>query len=225
LPIWHLLANLSPMKITVYCLKGSAGKTPIAVNIALTHGFAIGTNEPYNLLDRFIPEERLISIEASEEFPEFPKDIDIVFDLAGMITTEASPSIVSAVKQSNVVLVPIYNELKCINAGIATINELRQYTSKIVVVATKLQKQKNENFTDWRKSADFKNIAHIVAETTDKSIPVFPLKFSKVFDTIFEKELSIGQLMESDVLARYAYRDVNTQFETLFNFLKANYAK
>ena len=213
------------MKITVYCLKGSAGKTPIAVNIALDKGFAIGTNEPYNLLDSFIPEERLISVEPHEAFPVFPPHIDIVFDLAGMITRDASASIVSAVKQSDVVLVPIYNELKCINAGVNTIRELQRYTDKIVVVATKLQKQKHDVFTDWRECEDFKNIARVVWSTTNTEIPVFPLKFSKVFDTIFEREQSIAQLMESDVLAKYAYRDVNAQFETLFTFLRGNYAR
>lgn len=212
------------MKLTVYCLKGSAGKTPIAVNIALDKGFAIGTNEPYNLLDTFIPEERFIAVDPSEAFPDFPDDIDIVFDLAGMISRDASASIVSAVKQSHVVIVPIYNELKCINAGINTIRELQRYTDKIVVVATKLQKQKHDVFTDWRESEDFKNIARIVWSTTKEEIPIFPLKFSKVFDTIFEREKSIAQLMESDVLLRYAYRDVNEQFQALFTFLRANYA-
>ena len=213
------------MKITVYCLKGSAGKTPIAVNIALDKGYAIGTNEPYNLLDRFIPDNRLISLDPNEAFPVFPPEIDIVFDLAGMITKDASPSIVSAVKQSDVVLVPIYNELKCINAGIATIRELRAYTENIVVVATKLQKQKHEVFSDWSESEDFKNIARIVWATTEREYPVFPLKFSKVFDSIFEREQSISKLMETDALARFAYRDVHAQFETLFSFLQANYAR
>ena len=212
------------MKLTVYCLKGSAGKTPIAVNIALDKGFAIGTNEPYNLLDTFIPEERFIAVDPSEAFPDFPDDIDIVFDLAGMISRDASASIVSAVKQSHVVIVPIYNELKCINAGINTIRELQRYTDKIVVVATKLQKQKHDVFTDWRESEDFKNIARIVWSTTKEEIPIFPLKFSKVFDTIFEREKSIAQLMESDVLLRYAYREVNEQFQAIFTFLRANYA-
>ena len=42
------------MKITVYSVKGSAGKTPIATNIALDREYALGTNEPYHILDSFI---------------------------------------------------------------------------------------------------------------------------------------------------------------------------
>jgi cellulose biosynthesis protein BcsQ len=37
------------MKITIYNMKGSAGKTPLAVNIALDREYALATNEPYNL--------------------------------------------------------------------------------------------------------------------------------------------------------------------------------
>lgn len=213
------------MKITVYCLKGSAGKTPIAVNIALDRGYAVGTNEPYNLLDRVIPENRLLTVEPNEAFPALPASIDVVFDLAGMISRDASTSIISAVNQSDVVLVPIYNELKCIASGIATINELKHHTKNIVVVATKLQKQKNEAFTDWRDSADFKNIANVIGQLVSPDIPIFPLKFSKVFDTIFEREQSIAQLMETDALARFSYRDVATQFDALFTYLESNYAR
>ena len=140
------------MKITIYCMKGSAGKTPIAVNIALSKGYALCTNEPYNLLDTIIPEDRLITLDPDEPFPDFPADYDIVFDLAGLISRDAHESILSAVKQSDVVIVPIYNEQKCIFAGIQTITELQKHTDNIVVVATKLQKQRNEHFEKWSDS-------------------------------------------------------------------------
>ena len=212
------------MKITVYCLKGSAGKTPIATNIALDKGYALGTNEPYNVLDTFIPEESLITVAPSERFPEFGDDIDIVFDLAGLMTHDAHESIVSAVEQSDVVLVPIYNELKCINAGINTLRELQNHTKNIVVVATKLQKQKGEFFKDWRDSRDCQNIAEVIEKSVGKGIPIFPLKFSKVFDVIFEKEQSIGQLRDSSGLEAYTYRDVAEQFDDLFSYLEKHYA-
>lgn len=212
------------MKITVYCRKGSAGKTPIAVNIALDREYALATNEGDNILDKVIPEARLITIEPAERFPKFPPEIDIVFDLAGLLSREASPSITSAVEQSNVVLVPIYNELKCLNAGISTIREIQPINGKIVVVATKLQKQKHDTFSDWRDSADFKNIAHVIHSETDRHIPIFPLKFSKVFDTIFEKEKSISQLRNADMLAKYAYRDVSAQFDDILTYVEGHHA-
>lgn len=205
-------------------MKGSAGKTPIATNIALDREYALATNEPYNLLDTILEEERLFSLQPDESFPDFPREIDVVFDLAGLMSRDARPSITSAVEQSNVVLVPIYNELKCIHAGIHTIQELLPYNKNIVVVATKLTKRKGETFTDWIDSEDAKNIKNVVDHAVGEWIPVLPLKFSRVFDSIFEQERSIRQMMKEDALARYTYREVAAQFDNLLSYLEQHYA-
>jgi len=205
-------------------MKGSAGKTPIATNIALDREYALATNEPYNLLDAILPEERLFSLQPDEEFPEFPDGIDVVFDLAGLMSRDARASIISAVSQSDVVLVPIYNELKCIHSGIHTINELLPFNKNIVVVATKLTKRKGEVFKDWGDCEDVKNIKAVVEHAMGQGTPVLPLKFSRVFDTIFEQERSIRQMMEEDPLARYTYREVAAQFDNLLSYLENQYA-
>ena len=88
------------MKITLYSSKGSAGKTPIATNIALDREYAIGTNEPFHILGEVFPDDRVLSIAADESFPTFPDEIDIVFDLAGSISAHAH-SITSAIEQSD----------------------------------------------------------------------------------------------------------------------------
>jgi len=62
-----------------------------------------------------LPEEDFLSLDLNDEFPFIPDDIDIVFDLAGSIS-KSSLSISSAIKQSDVVLIPIYNEVKSIKA-------------------------------------------------------------------------------------------------------------
>ena len=211
------------MKITVYSMKGSAGKTPIATNIVLERGYALGTNEPYHIFDTFIPDERLLSIEPHEAFPLIPEGIDIVFDLAGSLSRE-NESIVSAVKQSDLVIVPIYNEIKSLNAGIHTILEIANFTKNILVVATKLNKQRGEVFKDWKESEDFKNIEQAVNTKIPFPVTVLPLKFSKVFDTIFEREQSISQIMQQDPLAQYTYREVANQFNTILAFIDHDHA-
>ena len=73
----------------------------------------IGTNEPYHVFDSFIPDNRLLAIEMNEAFPVIENDI--VFDLAGSISS-TSLSITSAIQQSDIVIVPIYNEIKSITS-------------------------------------------------------------------------------------------------------------
>lgn len=77
------------MKVMIYSTKWSAGKTPIATNIALDRGYAIWINEPFHIFDEFIPEEQLLQVDLAEPFPLIDEDIDIVFDLAGSLYKQA----------------------------------------------------------------------------------------------------------------------------------------
>lgn len=85
------------------------------------------------------------------------------------------------------------------------------------MVATKLKK-KGKN--GWKDSADFVNIQQAVQQQASLDIPVVPLKFSAVFDNIFEKELSIKELMKRSPLAKYQYREVSNQFDALYSLIQ-----
>ena len=209
------------MKICVYSAKGGVGKTPIATNIVLDREYAIGTNEHFQLFDTFIPDDRVLAIELDQGFPEIPQGIDIIFDLAGSISAN-SGSIVSALKQSDLVIVPISNEVKAIYGGTGTIREILRFCSNVLVVVTKLEKGRKEQFKkdEWHKSAAFLNVQSQVHGTDGlENIPCLPLKLSKVFDAIFEKEQSILQLMNTDSLAKYNYAEVSRQFNEIYNFI------
>jgi hypothetical protein len=52
-----------------------------------------------------------------------------------------------------------------------------------------------------------------------------PLKYSSVFDTIFEQEKSISQLMQVSWLANYQYREVNKQFNDIYHLIDTKYAR
>lgn len=89
------------------------------------------------------------------------------------------------------------------------------------MVATKLQKGKRETFSgDWRESADYQNVANAVHEKFGVELQVFPLKFSKVFDNIFEEQKSIQQMMKGSGLAKYNYREVAEQFEEIYQAME-----
>ncbi len=209
------------MKIAVYSSKGSAGKTPISTNLALDKDFCIGTNEAFHVYDNLIEDNKLIALHTEEAFPQalMTENIDIVFDLAGSIS-KLAVSISSALKMSDFVLVPIYNEYKSLVAGLNTINQIQEFNQNIIVIATKLQKQKNDIFkNDWTQSEDFKNIETAVKSKVGEGIPVLPLKYSKAFDNIFEEQKSIKQLMESNALARYSYKEVAKQFDAIYKLI------
>ena len=218
------------MKITIYSIKGSAGKTPIATNIALDYGYCVGTNEGIDCYSHFLSEDQYLRIGQNEEFPKFTDDTDVVFDLSGSIGDKAV-SITSAIKQSNVVVVPIYNQVRSLQGGITTILEVLPFTKNIVVVATKLKKTKSESKVkkegdlvigeyDWEESEDFVNIKRQLEASEMGDIPIVPLKYSNGFDMVDNEEKSILQLVESNNLYKHFYKTEAKQMRDLYNLLQ-----
>ncbi len=206
------------MKITVYSSKGSAGKTPISANIAFDRGYALGTNEPFNVLEDIFDDDKVLSVEADDSFPELPGDIDIVFDLAGSISRHAH-SITSAIRQSDLVIVPVYNDFKSRKSAIGTILEIEPLNQSILIVATKLQAQKGEFVKEWTKSRDFTQIERDIRANVKTAYPILPLKLSKGFDTIFDREMSLRRITETDPLLAHSFRDVTRQFDAIYNHI------
>lgn len=216
------------MKITVYSIKGSAGKTPIATNIALDFGYCVGTNESINVYGDLFDEDQVLKVEQDEEFPKLTSDTDIVFDLSGSISSK-SLSIITAIKQSDVVIVPIYNHTRSLQGGIQTILEVEQFTKNIIVVATKITKTKYEGKKkegdlgfgsyDWKTSADYINIEKQVKANIDFDIPILPLKFSNGFDLVDDEEKSLIELTESSNLIKYRYSTEAKQLKEIYKVI------
>lgn len=206
------------MKITVYSSKGSAGKTPISANIAFDRGYALGTNEPFNVLEDIFDDDKVLAIAADDAFPDLPEDIDIVFDLAGSISRHAH-SITSALRQSDLVIVPVYNDFKSRKSAIGTILEVEPITRSILVVATKLQAQKGEFVKDWSTSRDFRQIEQDLHANIETRYPILPLKLSRGFDTIFDREMSLREITRCDPLLAHAFRDVTRQFDAIYDHI------
>jgi MinD-like ATPase involved in chromosome partitioning or flagellar assembly len=218
------------MKITLYSIKGSAGKTPIATNIALDLGYCVGTNEGIDCYSHILSDEQFIRVGQNEEFPQFTNDTNVVFDLSGSIGDKAL-SITSAIKQSNVVIVPIYNHIRSLQGGITTILEVSRFTKNIFVVATKLKKSKNNtnkkkegklNISeyDWRQCEDFLNIEKQVKNNINFNIPTLPLKLSNGFDVVDDEEKTISQLVETNKLYKHFYRTESEQMQSIYNLIK-----
>jgi hypothetical protein len=142
--------------------------------------------------------------------------------LAGSLSSH-SKSIVSAINVSDIVIVPIFDEVKSILAGINTIKEIHNINNKakILVVVTKLEKRRLDTFTkDWEQALDFIEVKDIVSKALDFKIEFLPLKKSKAFDDIFESKLSISQIMKTNALKKHSYAEVAQQFEAIYKLLK-----
>ena len=217
------------MKVTVYSIKGSAGKTPIATNISLDLKYCVATNEAIDCYSHLLEEDQFIRIGQNEEFPKFTDDTDVVFDLSGSIGDKAI-SITSAIKQSNVVIVPIYNKVRSLQAGITTILEVEQFTKNIVVVATQLKKNKEVNKKEgkllikdyeWERCEDYINIKNqLKLNNIRKDIPILPLRYSNAFDVVDDEEKSIIQLIKSNNLYKHYYKTEAKQLQNIYNLLK-----
>lgn len=208
------------MIISVYSCKGGSGKTPIATNIALDKDFAIGTNDPYHVFELIFEDDRLLTTTLEQPFPEIPSSVDIVFDLGGAISPLAY-SITSALEQSDLVIIPICNEIKALNGGVNTIREVSRFCKNVIVVCTKLEKKRSDDFVDdWTQSKDYKDIYSkvqpVAKNVLGSKIPVLPLKYSTAFNAIFDRSASIAQIMKADTLLNHAYAKTQNQIKNLY---------
>ena len=190
------------MKISVYNFKGGVGKTLISLNLALTLDYAVVTNDVYSPLEKVLDEKRIMKIDQGEDFPEFPEDYDIVFDLGGHIDQRA----VSALKQSQLVLVPVTNDFVNIQVTIDTLTEVQRVNEKLVVVANHIV------------PGDYEDIISAIKRFFD--FPVFPIKKSKCLPNIFKERKSVAAMVEEGGLKKFHYAKVAEQFDSLIEYIR-----
>jgi len=210
------------MIVTVYSAKGGAGKTPISVNMALEHNWAIGTNDTISILSiqEGIHENRLIEIRPDEEFPQIPEDYEIVFDLGGALAEGSSPSILSAVKQSDVVIVPICADPRSIAGGVITLRELQSYGKRTLVVATKLERTRTEpKKVPIEDTEAFKSIKESLESSGFGDLTLLPLRYSRAFENIFKTGVSIEAMVREGGIQAWSYRDLAGQLAAINSFI------
>ena len=190
------------MKLVIYNFKGGVGKTDIALNLALELNCGIVTNEPYSPLEMVLPENRILKLTDNQNLPDFPDDMDLIFDFGGYLDKRVS----DAFRQSDKILVPVINEIKDLQITVNLIQEIEPINKNIVIIVNKTEKN------DFQEA---KKILHKFYR-----YPAFEIKKSRALPGIMQSKQSIGETVKGGGLRAYSYRTIALQFEELINHLK-----
>ena len=212
------------MIITIGCSKGGVGKTSLATAMALVlTDYGIATNETFHTWGDVIDESRVLANSPFEEFPDFASEqIDVIFDLSGDVT-EKSLAVASAVEQSNVVVVPITPDRKATYSAANYILTIAPMNPNIILVANMLEKQRGEKFERWEDSADYLMIREQLNQYLPEEfhgLQMLPIKLSKAFKSVESSKQSLSEMMATNPLLNYSYKEINEQVNAIMEAVK-----
>lgn len=203
---------MSKTKIAVYNEKGRVGKTPLSLEIALRLGYNYATNQnrPRKDIENIIPDGEFLQVGPNEAFPLLDDDFPVVFDLAGELVGYER-SIVSALEQVDMIIVPVVNEADAIMGTAYAITEIKTLdtiTAEFVVVANML-----------KKPSEAEEVAAQLIPLIGEEIPIIPIRYSKAFDRILSEGKSIRDLVEQGGLYAWSFRNVAAEIDKLMSYI------
>ena len=96
------------------------------MNIALTMDYGVVTNDIYSPIEEVF--DNVLKVSPSEEFPDFPTDAEVIFDLGGYIEARS----ITVLRNSKVVLVPTINEYSILQTTINSVAEIEEYNKNMM---------------------------------------------------------------------------------------------
>lgn len=191
------------MKVLVYNLKGGVGKTSISLNLALHLKYGIITNDIYSPLENVVSKKYLYKLEPKEDFPNIPDNYNVVFDFGGYLDSR----VIEALKKSDFVLIPIISNFLNIQVSVNTIEEIKKYNSNIILIANKTVGNDFEEIVKSMKKLNY-------------NYPIFQIKQSKAMEAVYNDKKAIIDMMKEGGLRAYSYKQINSQFKKLVNYLE-----
>lgn len=192
------------MIITVYSFKGGVGKTPISINLALHFGYSIVTNDVYTPLEKIFPKKNLLKLMPKDRLPEFGK-VNVVIDLAGSMESRS----VIALKQSDVVIVPVICDRDVLDMTLNFIKEIEPFNKNIIIIMTRSIGSKEEK--------DLEYVSNVIGQFYD--YPIFPLRKSTAFDHVKKHKKSIQKIVEEDKILARPFKKINEQMNKIIAHL------
>lgn len=217
------------MKVTVFSKKGGAGKTPLSYALAKDKGFFVATNE-VDTYSGILDKSQVDVVDYADPFPDYKKNTqNVVFDLSGTIGKTAL-SILSAIKQSDVVVIPVFNDPISVLGFHRTVVEVFPRNQNIIVVATKIERSSSDKermLADYTNAAEFleikKYIKREVEPSVGVSLPIFPTAKTKLYSRMIAEAKSMKELLEESPLQKRAWTNSVLQFNNFYNYLMNNY--
>ncbi|NQU63595.1 MAG: hypothetical protein HQ517_04840 [SAR324 cluster bacterium] len=192
------------MKICVFNLKGGVGKSVISLNLALTMGYNVVTNEQYGRIEDVLPEKTFYRMKYNQKkAPDFADDANIIFDLGGYVDTKVS----GVLLQSDCVLVPVvFGTRDDVQVSINSINEIQSHNSNIIIIANRTRK------------GDLERLEKIFHKLFD--YPILEVKQSTALRKIYENKVAIKDIVLDGGVIGYQYGPVAKQFTQIIRKIR-----
>lgn len=179
--------------VVIYSSKGGVGKTSLAFSLAQDLNLGIITNDrcaTYSVL-----KEKVKYIEGSMPIS------NALYDLGGFTTGY----VLDVLNEADIVVIPVIADFNALQRALEIIGEIGE--AKVLVVANMVESEEEYSF-----------VKSILLEKF--TIPIVPLKRSKLISNSLLTGNSVRSLYEESGLSKYAYRHVWPQYEALLTLIQ-----